>query len=173
MAAGSDGTWGLPLGALVIALRHVGLCGFQPAECMAIERELATWQRLGGFQHREEALRLRATLQRAQRLAEAYCQLLLDSLTSPAATLGVALGVEDERQTVFAESEIRANVVFQLSKLALLLQRATTIVAQITPWDVIMSGTVTGMQCRRQAAGRGTQPASEMPVTRTRNYLLY
>ena len=145
LAGGSDGTWGLPLGALVIALRHVGLCGFQPAECMAIERELATWQQLGGFAHREEALRLRATLQRAQRLAEAYCQSLLDVLSGPAMTLGRALGVAEERSAVFAESEIRANVVFQLSKLALLLQRATTEVAQTTPWDVIMSGISEGI----------------------------
>lgn len=145
LAAGSDGTWGLPLGALVIALRHVGLCGFQPAECMALERELATWQRLGGFQHREEALRLRATLQRTQRLAESYCQLLLDTLSGPAATLGAALGVDGERSSVFAESEIRANVVFQLSKLTLLLQRATTQVAQTTPWDVVMAGNASGV----------------------------
>lgn len=112
---------------------------------MAIERELATWQRLGNFSNREEALRLRATLQRAQRLTEGYCQMLLDSLSAPAATLGAALGIDDERQTVFAESEIRANVVFQLSKLALILRRATTMVAQTTPWDVIMSGTSTGV----------------------------
>ncbi|KAL4513385.1 hypothetical protein Ndes2437B_g00596 [Nannochloris sp. 'desiccata'] len=145
LAAGSDGTWGLPLGALVIALRHVGLCGFQPAECMALERELATWQRLGGFQHREEALRLRATLHRTQRLAEAYCQLLLDTLSGPAAVLGAALGVDEECSSVFAESEIRANVVFQLSKLTLLLQRATTQVAQTTPWDVVMAGNASGV----------------------------
>jgi phosphoglucan,water dikinase len=112
---------------------------------MALERELATWQRLGGFQHREEALRLRATLQRTQRLAESYCQLLLDTLSVPAATLGTALGVDAERSAVFAESEIRANVVFQLSKLTLLLQRATTQVAQTTPWDVVMAGNASGV----------------------------
>jgi len=145
LAEGNDGTWGLPLGALVIALRHVGLCGFQPAECMALEREFATWQRLGGFQHREEALRLRATLQRTQRLAAAYCQLLLDTLSGPAATLGAALGVDGERCSVFAESEIRANVVFQLSKLTLLLLRATSQVAQTTPWDVVMAGNASGI----------------------------
>ena len=112
---------------------------------MAIERELATWQHLGGLTHKEEALRLRATLQRAQRLADAYCQLLLDSLAAPARTLGAALGVDAERSSVFAESEIRANVVFQLSKLAMLLQRATTEVAQMSPWDVIVGGKVTGV----------------------------
>lgn len=145
LASGNDGTWALPIGALVICLRHVGLCGYDPQECMAIEHELAAWQRLGGLMHHDEALRLRATLQRALRLADGYCQALLDSLTQPAATLGAALGVEAERAAVFVESEVRSNVVFQLSKLASLLLKATGEVAGITPWDVVVGGNATGV----------------------------
>jgi phosphoglucan,water dikinase len=97
LAGGTDGAWGLPLGAMVLALRHLGLSGFEPAECMAVEQELGAWQRLGGLQHRPEALRLKASLLRAQRLAGAYSQLLLDTLAGPAAALGGALGVGEER----------------------------------------------------------------------------
>lgn len=52
LGGGSDGAWALPIGALVIGLRHLGLSGFNPSECMAIENDLAMWQKFGGFQHR-------------------------------------------------------------------------------------------------------------------------
>ena len=57
IVAGSDGGWALPIGALVLGLRQVGLSGFEQQECMALERELATWPRMGGFKERDNALR--------------------------------------------------------------------------------------------------------------------
>jgi hypothetical protein len=57
IAGGSDGGWALPIGSLVLGLRHVGLSGYNPTECMAVEHELAAWQRAGGFGERENALR--------------------------------------------------------------------------------------------------------------------
>lgn len=64
--------WALPIGAVVLGLRHVGLGAFEPRECMALEQELATWQQAGQFQDRANALRLRATVERAQRMVERY-----------------------------------------------------------------------------------------------------
>lgn len=140
LAKANDGGWGLPLGALVLSLRQLGMCGFEPPECMALERELAMWQRLGGFSHPEEARRLRATLQRVIRLADAYSTVLVNSLSGAASVLGNALGVPDYQSLVFPESEVRANVVFQLSKLTSLLLKATTLVCHADPWDVIAAG---------------------------------
>lgn len=57
LAGGNDGTWALPIGALVLGLRNVGLCGFELGECMAVERELMAWQNAGGLTHRDNALR--------------------------------------------------------------------------------------------------------------------
>lgn len=57
LASGSDSGWALPVGALVLGLRQVGLSGFEPGECMAVEAELAAWQRAGNLQDRESALR--------------------------------------------------------------------------------------------------------------------
>jgi phosphoglucan,water dikinase len=98
------------------------------------------WQRLGGFSHPDEALRLRATLQRVIRLADAYSTVLVNSLSGAASVLGNALGVPDYQSVVFPESEVRANVVFQLSKLTSLLLKATTLVCHADPWDVIAGG---------------------------------
>lgn len=144
LAKGNDGGWGLPLGALVLSLRQLGMCGFEPPECMALERELAMWQRLGGFSHPDEALRLRATLQRVMRVADSYSAVLVNSLSGAASVLGNALGVPDYQSLVFPESEVRANVVFQLSKLTSLLLKATTLVCKAEPWDVIAAGRAKG-----------------------------
>ena len=57
LSAGTDSAWALPIGAAVLGVRHVGLGGWQPQECMAVENELSAWQRLGEFASRDNALR--------------------------------------------------------------------------------------------------------------------
>lgn len=58
--------------------------------------------------------RLKASLERLQRLTENYSELLLDLLPPVAQALGNALGVEPYVIQTFTEAEIRANVVFQV-----------------------------------------------------------
>lgn len=58
--------------------------------------------------------RLKATLERLQRLTETYSEQLLDLLPPVANALGAALGVQQWAITTFTEAEIRANVVFQV-----------------------------------------------------------
>ena len=99
LETGNDGQWALPLGALVICLRHIGLSGYEQSECMAIENELMMWQQMGGFSHQEEARRLRATLHRFLRLSENFCSIVLDNAFEPAVTLGTALGLSSEKTT--------------------------------------------------------------------------
>jgi hypothetical protein len=57
LAGEGDGGWALPIGAAVLGVRHVGLGGWQPSECMALENELAAWQRQGNFRERGASLR--------------------------------------------------------------------------------------------------------------------
>lgn len=44
---GEEGAWARPLGMLVLALRHCGLSGWMPAECLAIDEDVGCWQKLG------------------------------------------------------------------------------------------------------------------------------
>ena len=57
LSAGQDPAWALPIGAAVLGVRHMGLGGWQPQECMAVENELAAWLRLGELNSRDNALR--------------------------------------------------------------------------------------------------------------------
>ena len=138
LAGGADAAWALPIGAAVLGVRHMGLGGWQPQECMAVENELSAWQRLGELSSRDNALRcrcpgackvccnphvqhhcksiyacqgafdalmpcrLKATLERAQRMTQSFTDSLLEVLPSMADGLGNALGIEQERQRVRA-----------------------------------------------------------------------
>ncbi len=55
--AGSDKAWALPLGAAVLGARQLGLSGWEPAECLALENELGAWQQAGHLTQRLPALR--------------------------------------------------------------------------------------------------------------------
>ncbi|GAB4819879.1 hypothetical protein N2152v2_006925 [Parachlorella kessleri] len=162
LAGGNDGTWALPLGALVLGLRHVGLGGFQLGECMAVERELTAWQKAGQLvESKDNALRLRATLLRLQRLTETYCAVLVEAYAQRAKQLGTALGLDPYLVTVFPEAEIRASVVFQLSKLCTMLLRATGMVAGgLDDWEVIVGGEARGVLIEAKALEPGCLDAA-------------
>lgn len=57
MAGQADSAWDLPLGAIVLGVRHMGLSGWQGPECMALENELTAWQQAGDFKSTDTALR--------------------------------------------------------------------------------------------------------------------
>lgn len=97
MKNANDGAWALPIGAIVLSLRHIGLSGYMQSECMALENEFMSWQQMGGFAHQDEARRLTSTLQRVLRLTESFSSMVVDSLYEPATLLGSALGVQEEK----------------------------------------------------------------------------
>lgn len=70
---------------------------------------------------------------------------MLDAYAERAVQMGRALGLDTERYLVFTEAEIRASLVFQISKLCSLLIKATNTVAGGSPWDVVMGGTAEGV----------------------------
>jgi len=59
---------------------------------------------------------------------------------------------------VFTEAEVRANVVFQLSKLAALLLRAARTAAGVSQWDGLVVGTA-GDQVQLLLGRERTQPS--------------
>jgi len=154
LARGSDRAWAAPMGAAVLGLRSLALSGWQPAECAAAERELAAWQDAGGVAVDADgaARRLRATLDRAQRVCGAYTDAMLAVLPGAARRMGPALGVPAHAVATFAEAEVRASVAFQLSRLLALLQRAARVAAAaanggagLSEWEPIVAGTARGV----------------------------
>jgi len=157
LARAPDDRWALPLGLVLLGVRNVGLSGWAPpAECLAVENELAAWAAGGGLGgragSRPAALRLRATLERALRLAGTVCDGLTSALADRADALGVALGVPD-RTAGFAEAEVRASVAFQLAKAAAFAQRAARGAAALagggsgepdSPWSALVPGEAVG-----------------------------
>lgn len=49
--------WALPIGATLLAVRQLGLGGWQPSECLAIDNELQAWQSRGDLSTPQGALR--------------------------------------------------------------------------------------------------------------------
>jgi phosphoglucan, water dikinase len=52
LVGGGEKDWAMPVGALVLCTRHLGLSGWRPSECMALDEELSAWQKLGLATHR-------------------------------------------------------------------------------------------------------------------------
>ncbi|CAI5967224.1 unnamed protein product [Closterium sp. NIES-64] len=114
---GQLGHVGVALGAAVLGLRHLGLSGWNQAECFCLENELASWQAAGigsagvASEHdlRWWALRLKASLDRMRRLTEAFTETTLELFFEPSQKLGHALGIEENAVRTFAEAEIRSS----------------------------------------------------------------
>ncbi|KAH7438540.1 hypothetical protein KP509_04G019300 [Ceratopteris richardii] len=156
--------WNHPLGAVVLGIRHLGLSGWQQGECMAIENEVMAWQSAGIIEKQDGmkvwALRLKATIERARRLAESYSDTLLQIYPTNVEKLGSAFGIPDNTIRTFTEAEIRSSVVFQLSKLCSLLLKAARAVADEHGWDPLVPGTAVGTLVEVDRILPGSLPSS-------------
>ncbi|KAG2437888.1 hypothetical protein HXX76_005505 [Chlamydomonas incerta] len=138
--------WALPLAALTSGLRHMGLSLYDTRELLVLENELQRWHSTCPLtETRDAALRGKATIERALRVATEYSDALADVYSQPAAVLGRALGLPEHMGGIFAEAEVRASMAFQVSKLAAMLARALRAAAGQEPWDVLVPGEVTGV----------------------------
>jgi phosphoglucan,water dikinase len=147
LATAPDASWSVPLGAVLLAVRNVGLSGWRPGECLAVENELCAWRAAAGLDERDGALRLKATLERALRLAQGVADGVAGALAPAAAALGPSLGVERAASS-FPEAEVRASVAFQLAKLSASLLTAARSVAGVPPWDCVVAGAGVGVVVR-------------------------
>ncbi len=64
----------------------------------------------------------------------------------------------------FTEGEVRASLVFQLSKLASILLVATRSLAGVTPWDTLVTGTAVGRLVEAQRLDVGLLESEKQPV---------
>ncbi|UCG11121.1 MAG: TIM barrel protein [Deltaproteobacteria bacterium] len=142
--AGDKIPWSFALHCVKLTLENLRFSGFETEECQALESELSMAHQNFENPDYHEAIRLKAILDRCQRLADAYCDRILAWLPEKVQRLGQALGVARETLKVFSEADIRSHLVFQLSKLCSLLLTPIRALAAFPPWTAIVPGKVSG-----------------------------
>ncbi|XP_075085302.1 phosphoglucan, water dikinase, chloroplastic-like isoform X2 [Nicotiana tabacum] len=160
-------SWNDPIGALNVGIQQLGLSGWKPEECKAVGNELLSWKERGlseteGSEDGKTiwALRLKATLDRSRRLTEEYSETLLQIFPEKVQILGKSLAIPENSVRTFTEAEIRAGVVFQVSKLATLLLKATRRTIGSSGWDVLVPGDAFGQLIQVDRIIPGTLPSS-------------
>jgi phosphoglucan,water dikinase len=132
------------LTAVGLSVRNLRFSGFDASECTAIESELQAWNRELDVRDRVQLIRLKATIERARRLAETYCSRILTLYPKRVQRLGRLLEVEEQSIKIFAEADIRIHPVFQLSRLVAVILKEIKSRASLPLWEVIVPGTVCG-----------------------------
>ena len=161
---GSDPAVGFKTEALQFALTNLALSGPDQTESGAIESELQAWGKLSADATRDEVLRLKATLLRCRRLAEDFGDRVIALYTGRVERLGLALGVSDQAIGVFAESDIRGHLVFQVSKLVTSLLRWIRLRFGLPAWDVIVGGKAAGRAVRLDSLDQRERDSQESAV---------
>jgi phosphoglucan,water dikinase len=157
--SGETVQWEPVLDCLLLMVENLGLSGFDEEECRAIEREIGKWSSDFDARIRLKLLRMKATVERASRLAEGYAGRILHLFPEIASKLGHALGMPEASIRVFSEADIRAHPVFQLSKLVSCLLKMIRALAALPSWDIIVPGKATGYLAQGEALGRLVGPA--------------
>ena len=125
-------------------IHNLELSHVVPEECHALSAELEAWRKDLDSNAREDLLRVKASLERGRRLAEDFSDSILALFPERVQSLGQALGVPERAVRIYGEAEVRAHLVFQLSKLiSLLLHRIRERLA-LPAWDVVVTGCAIG-----------------------------
>ncbi|KAJ6880278.1 phosphoglucan [Populus alba x Populus x berolinensis] len=165
-------SWSDPLGALIVGVHQLALSGWKPEECEAIGAELLAWQEKGLLEKEGSedgkiiwVLRLKATLDRARRLTEEYSEALLQIFPQRVQMLGKALGIPENSIRTYTEAEIRAGVIFQVSKLCTLLLKAVRSTLGSHGWDILVPGAASGTLVQVESIVPGSLPSTiEGPI---------
>ncbi|RWR87190.1 phosphoglucan, water dikinase, chloroplastic isoform X1 [Cinnamomum micranthum f. kanehirae] len=160
-------SWNHALSALTTGIRQLGLAGWKVEECNAIESEIHAWKQMGVSDKEGEedgstiwGLRLKATLDRCRRLTEEYSEVLLQIFPQKVQKLGKALGIPENSVRTYTEAEIRAGVIFQVSKLSTLLLKAVRNVLASEGWDILVPGLAFGTLKQVESIVPGSLPSS-------------
>ncbi|KAL6504566.1 Phosphoglucan, water dikinase, chloroplastic [Orobanche gracilis] len=159
--------WADSLAALVVGIHQLGISGWKPEECRVIGDELLAWQERGLLETEGSedgtkiwGLRLKATLDRAKRLTEEYSEALLHIFPQKVQILGKAFGIPENAIRTYTEAEIRASVIFQVSKLCTLLSKAVRNVLGSEGWDILVPGDAFGTLFQVENIVPGCLPSS-------------
>ncbi|KAF3500958.1 hypothetical protein F2Q69_00039833, partial [Brassica cretica] len=163
----SVASWKDPLDALVLGVQQVGLSGWKQEECLAIGNELLAWRERDPLEKEGEedgktiwAMRMKASLDRARRLTSEYSDLLLQIFPPNVEILGRALGIPENSVKTYTEAEIRAGIIFQISKLCTVLLKAVRNSLGSEGWDVIVPGSTSGTLVQVQSIVPGSLPST-------------
>ena len=140
--------WNGLLVALILAVENVRLSDVQTTECMAVISELRAWTQAFDPSQGFHLLRLKATLERARRIADRYTDRVLTLFPPRVTALGRALGVTKRVIDIFCEGDIRGNVIFQLAKLVETAQRDVRTLLNLSPWATVVPGETLGRLIR-------------------------
>src|SRR3989442_5970966 len=140
--AGSS--WEPSLDTLLLTITNLALSCVDPEECRALGAELRAWRETLDPSDREQLLRLKATADRARRLAEDYSDRIMALFPRRVENIGRALGVAEQAIQVFCEADIRGHIIFQLSKLVASLLRRLREQLALPAWDVLVPGQAVG-----------------------------
>lgn len=136
---------------LALAVRIIQQSVIQPEECNAIANELASCCEKGNVNRskgNEDALRLRAAVERTTRFAREFSDAIVKVYSKQAPPLAKALGVDDRAFSVLPEAEVRSTVTFQTSRIAAALSSACRKRLDLPPWDTLHAGSVTADNVR-------------------------
>lgn len=139
--------WQRALEVLSLAMQNMRLSSIRAQECGAIAAELLASSRnakVDGDKHRNDALRVKAAVDRALRFTHSFSDTIVSVFERRAHTIGQALGVERHAIDVFAEAEIRSNVTFQASRVATACCMMYRRVLSLPPWDALHLGETHG-----------------------------
>lgn len=140
----SEANWDQLFELLLLAIANLILSGVEADECRAIDSELHAWRTDFDPSDREQFLRLKATVDRARRVAEDFSDRITALFPPRVKRLGNALGVDERAIRVFCDAEIRGHLVFQFSKLVADISRRLRESLQLPAWEVIVSGHAVG-----------------------------
>lgn len=136
--------WEQVVTALRLSLRQSELSGFGREECAVVAGELESACK--DIRNKDAPflwLRLLASADRALRI----CFMVTQSLESAyvcVPALGGLLGIDNHAVSVFVEAEVRASLLFQVSKFVQLVSSQSRRSAGLLPWTVISPGTAYG-----------------------------
>lgn len=142
---GTAAWWQRLLQCLQLALTQSQLAGIASEECGVVASELrAVAQDAGnGAKAQFAAMRLCASADRALRICFSLTEKLEKAYVSVPA-LGGALRIDGHAVSVFVEAEMRASILFQVSKLVQLVTQRAKRDAGLPLWTAIAAGSVVG-----------------------------
>lgn len=126
----NDQRWAYGLETLRWTVRHVQYSAFHEEQCAAVEEMyeliyLLCWNSSEGYKSsgleslgysvHESRLLLKSVLERTLRLTESYTETVTELFPPTVREIGRAAGVATHAVEVFAEADVRANIVFQVS----------------------------------------------------------
>eukprot|EP00922_Rhytidocystis_sp_ex-Travisia-forbesii_P037378 GHVS01055702.1.p1 GENE.GHVS01055702.1~~GHVS01055702.1.p1 ORF type:complete len:1201 (+),score=196.45 GHVS01055702.1:88-3603(+) len=158
--------WQDPIEAIAQGVRHVMYSGMRREECAALLGELSLHSRAlsANSNTRDDLLFMKASIDRVRRLCEVYSELILSLYPLRAQIIGYALGVNKAHVNMEAEADIRANVVFQISRLTSNILRRARVSLGLGYLDPLVCGRVVGrLTAHKDIATATIPPAEEGP----------